>query len=209
MRPALLVLLAGLLVLPATAGDGLPREIYVVNHGWHAGIAVAREDVPAGALPDLDVLDGAAYFEVGWGDAGYYPNPDPGLWALLRAALWPTPSVLHVAGLPRAPTAFFPGHQIVRLELSEEGGAALLAYIRSAFALDDEGGVQREGPGLYGDSRFYRGRDRYHLFNNCNHWVARALRAAGVPINPARALTATGLLRQVRAAGEIVQTRNS
>ncbi|MFO7315144.1 DUF2459 domain-containing protein, partial [Rhodothermus marinus] len=53
-------------------------------------------------------------------------------------------------------------------------------------------------PGLYGrESFFYAAHGRYHLFNNCNHWVARALRAAGLPVHPGRTLTIRDLWRQI------------
>jgi hypothetical protein len=51
---------------------------------------------------------------------------------------------------------------------------------------------------LYGGGRFYRSRERYHAFNTCNVWVARALREAGCPIDPAFALTVDELLQRVR-----------
>jgi hypothetical protein len=62
------------------------------------------------------------------------------------------------------------------------------------------------GPGLYGNSRFYLSRETYHLFNTCNVWTARALRAAGLPITPARAISVESLMSQARKFGAVVQS---
>ena len=58
-----------------------------------------------------------------------------------------------------------------------------------------EGGAAPEplGPGLYGPSLFYRGIEAFHIFNVCNHWVARLLSAAGVPTAPVLATLPSGL----------------
>jgi hypothetical protein len=47
-------------------------------------------------------------------------------------------------------------------------------------------------------SRFYASGRTFHAFENCNVWVARALKAAGLPVRPENAVTAGMLLYQVR-----------
>ncbi len=206
---ALLAALLGLSGCREAAGVRFPpapgepvRTVYVVDHGWHAGLVLRLADLPEG-WPALDDFAGAAYLEFGWGDAGYYPHPDPGAGDLLKAGLWPTASVLHVAGLRRPPAQAFPEREVLQVELSREGFDRLAGFVAATFARDAEGAVRARGAGLYGDSRFYAARGRYHVFNNCNHWTARALRAAGCPVTSAYTLTARELLRQVRrfAAG--------
>lgn len=72
-----------------------------------------------------------------------------------------------------------------------------LRYIHDAHAREGAQPAAPLGPGLYGDSRFYPARERFHLFNTCNVWTARALRAAGLPFAPA--VTAEGVMAQARA----------
>ena len=43
-------------------------------------------------------------------------------------------------------------------------------------------------------------RSRYHLFNTCNTWVARALQRAGLDVASAGTLTASGVMHQARGA---------
>ena len=216
---SLLILLALLVIATAVTtrwGDakiypppaGAPRvDVFVVSHGYHAGIVVPRQQ-----LADLASRDGhgalmavstrfASYswLEIGWGDEGFYTSV-PTIASLTvrsaaRALLLPgNPSVLHVVGLNGDPRASFPAADMVRLELSETGFARLLARIDATFA----SGPQDLGPGLYGPSRFFRAVGTFHVFNVCNHWIAGLLDAAGVPTAPALATLPPGLLMDLR-----------
>ncbi|WP_456377242.1 DUF2459 domain-containing protein [Thiolapillus sp.] len=77
--------------------------------------------------------------------------------------------------------------------------------IGDSFARNAAGSASDLGPGLYGNSRFYLSRERYHLFNTCNVWVARQLRRAGLPINPVRSIRVEGLMSRVRKFGRVIQ----
>ncbi|MDP6343627.1 MAG: DUF2459 domain-containing protein, partial [Alphaproteobacteria bacterium] len=50
----------------------------------------------------------------------------------------------------------------------------------------------------YPGSRFYEGAGEYHLLNTCNTWTARALRQAGLAVDPGNAVTADDLMAQLR-----------
>jgi len=191
--------------LHAALPDSARHDIFVVGHGWHAGIVVPKGAIPPNVWPEQQDFPDAAFLEVGWGDAAYYQHPDPGLGLALRAALWPTSSVLHVVGMDQPAPAYFPHSTIVRLEVTASGLRTLGRFFHTAYARDEEGTVQRLGPGWYGVSRFYAGRERYHLFRNCNAWVGNALRTAGVPIASRGVFTVEQLLNRVRAAGTVVQ----
>jgi len=41
------------------------KTIYLVSHGWHAGIVVKRADIPPGTWPQHNEFPGAEYLEVG------------------------------------------------------------------------------------------------------------------------------------------------
>jgi uncharacterized protein (TIGR02117 family) len=170
-------------------------EIHVVSHGWHAGVVIRRSDIPEGSWPEKRDFRNAEYLEVGWGDRDYYQARDPGLGAMLMAALWPTASVLHVAGFPGPVTGYFPHSAVIVLPVTREGLARLIAYIDAAHDRPDRTPLRPLGPGLYGDSHYYPARGRFHLFNNCNRWTARALRAAGYDIDDS--LTVGGLFTQL------------
>lgn len=184
----------------ANAADACPAEraVWVVNHGRHAGLVVRRQDLVT-ARPGLaETLSAGAYVEVGWGDARYYPDPDPGLDLGLRALLWPTASVLHLVVLPEPPARHFRGTEVLSVSLSEAGHRDLLAFIADSFApAVGDGPPRRLGPPLYGQGGFYPARDHFHLFNTCNTWIARGLEGAGYPVSAGWVVTVDQLLSRL------------
>jgi len=188
-------------------GDNAPTSpIYLVSHGWHVGMVLRRADIPAGLWPENVDFPYAEFLEVGWGDKQYYQDPDAHFGITLRAALWPTASVLHIVGFKGAVTAYYSSGEIIEIKLSEPGFELLSRYIAASFARDESGQAQPLGRGLYGNSRFYLSRESYHLLNTCNVWTARALRAASVPITPSFSITVEQLMDQAQAFGKVVRS---
>ena len=181
-----------------------PVTVYVTSHGWHVGIVAPREQVVP-HLPASSRYPQRRFLEFGWGDAGYYPHPDPGLRELLTAALLPTSAVMHIAGFDADVEQQFPNSRIVRLQLSEQGAAALARFLANTLRPDDEGAAVYTGPGLYADSIFLEANGPYMLPHTSNLWAARALRAAGVPITPLYAMTQGNVIHQAGRAGTILQ----
>lgn len=183
----------------------LPRQgepsasIYLINHGKHTGLGVRRLDIPGGLVPESADFPAADYLELGWGDWDYYQAGDPGLWLTLKAALWPTVSVLHVVGVKGAVAEWFAGYEIVRLDVPRSGFVRLAAFIHQSFARDGAAKARPVGPGWGRDSLFYPARGRFHLFNTCNGWTARALEAAGYPMGLFKPVTADRLIAKARS----------
>jgi uncharacterized protein (TIGR02117 family) len=215
------LLLAALTIATARWGDrnlwppapGAPiTEIVIVNHGYHAGIAVPRAALAEQASRrGLSALGYIAtrfadfdWLEIGWGDEGFYryvPTADSLTVALaLRALFRPgNPSVLHVVGVKNDPRAMFANSELVPIGLSNAGFARVAAMLDATFARSP-GSVMPEalGPGLYGTSLFFRANGAFQLFNVCNHWTARVLDAAGIPTAPVLATLPFGLLLDLR-----------
>lgn len=180
-------------------------SIYIVNHGWHTGLVVNKQLIPDSVWMAKNDFPKAEYLEVGWGDEEFYQAPENTVWMALKAALLPTKSVLHVVGVSESVRAYFPYNEIIKIELTEKGFKKLCTYIDYSFTLDQTGKPVAIGSGLYGNSKFYRAKDKYFITQNCNHWTAYALRTAGCPINPNHAFTAGNLLRQIRKFGKVIQ----
>ncbi len=155
--------------------------LYVINHGWHTGLAIRRGDIPEGLWPEHTQAPPGEYLEVGWGQREFYQTRDPSLLQALMAAIWPQPSVLHLVGFNGQVTARFPNSEVIGLRLDAPAMAQVARYISDTYERDAGGRVKRMGQGLYGDSRFFAGRENFHLFRTCNVWTARALRLAGCP----------------------------
>jgi uncharacterized protein (TIGR02117 family) len=207
---AWLVLLAARCHLPRQAvspGDerGRTSAVYVVKHGWHAGIAVRRADVPDDRWPVLDDFPNAQYLEVGWGEVRYYPGRSRGVWGAVRAGAWPTGSVLHVVPVEDGVLDQFSRHTVVRVPVGPEELNLLTTFVAESFAVDSTGQAAFAAPGYYVGSRFYASPLAYHAFNNCNHWAAAALEAAGCDVSPRWTFTVGQVVRQAEECGTLVQ----
>ena len=185
--------------LPATAER---RTIFVTSNGWHSSLVLARADLPPGRIPEAADFPQARFLEFGWGDAEHYPAKDVTLGMTLRAAMAPTPSVVHVAGLAVSPARRYPSAEVVPLALDAKRLGRLVDFIHATF---DRGGRRRatsSGPGLYPDSRFYPALGQFHLLNTCNTWTARGLARAGFDVADPGMARAEALMRQVRRLGK-------
>lgn len=191
---------------PARGADG--AAVALVSHGWHSGLVLSQADLTgAGSGPALAAIATRfrAYPEIefGWGEARFY-RATPTLAqfdaGLALAALF-TPGgrdgVVQVVGLERPARDSFPHSGIVAARVSPAGLARLLARLEASFRLVD-GQPVAGGPGLYGPSLFYEGEGRFSYANVCNHWAARLLGAAGLPITPVLDTHPAGLLLDLR-----------
>jgi len=183
----------------SSAGDWQPAvdgvAIHITSNGWHSEIVVPRALIPADAIPEAGDFPQARYLSFGWGDAVYFPAPDKTLGKTLRAALIPTASVVHLAGLTSHPQNVFPGNEIIELGISREGFDRLINHIHASFAREEDRHVI---PGLYSFSRFYPAIGEFHLLNTCNTWTAEGLERAGLPVQIFGTVTAEELMAQIR-----------
>jgi uncharacterized protein (TIGR02117 family) len=173
--------------------------IYVTDLGYHAGIVVPTYSIKQ--MPELNSLnkalsyfEGADWMEIGWGDKAFY---EAGEWNLInlptmaKAAFIPTPTIFHMAGFRGHIPSIFTYNNVVELKISKAGLIQMLHSIEGDMKLPPDYIAPK---GLYGDSRFFPAKGHYHLFNICNHWAAKRLNDAGLPINITLA-TWPGLLR--------------
>jgi uncharacterized protein (TIGR02117 family) len=199
---AALVTCAGTPPAPPQASGQAFITFYAVNHGWHVGLVIEGQALAAAAPLLAESLPVGRFLEIGWGDARYYQAPEPGVGLTLRAVLWPTESVLHVAGFHDAPSRFFGEAEVVSLGATPAGHRELLAYIAESFARSPDGRPMVLGPGWYGTSRFFAARGAFHAGNTCNTWAARAAARAGLPVADRLTITAGGLMDQLRPLGQ-------
>jgi len=173
------------------------KTVYIINHGLHSGIVLPKKDA-APYMYSFNDFKTARYLEIGWGDETYYQAETNTLWMGIRALFWPTDSVLHLAALQTDPVSYFSKKEVIQLKLSNEGFIELVNFIHNSFALNEKKQIIRLGSGLYGTSRFYRAKGKFHLFNNCNTWSAKAIGSSGFPINPYFIFTAGDLIYQLK-----------
>lgn len=191
---------------PARGEEG--ETIDLVSHGWHSGLVIPREALMGegtGTALRTIATRFRAYpgIEFGWGEARFYrATPtlaqfDPRL--ALEALFTPggRDGIVQVVGLEADTRTSFPHSDIVPIRVSKAGLARLLARLETSFRLAGNLPVEG-GPGLYGPSLFYEGEGRFGATNVCNHWAARLLNAAGLPITPVLDTHPLGLLLDLR-----------
>lgn len=203
----------------ASSGQGMatdgsePRSytVLIVNHGWHTGLVLPAHELRV-RLPQLaQRFPDTPYLELGWGDDAFYRAEAVNAGLALRALLWPTSSVMHVVAVPPGLNSYFPARPREQICVTRRQYLALVDFAVGSFLRDrphehvSHGGGELttlEG-GLYGNSQFYRAVGSYHLFNNCNTWLAKGLQIAGMPITPALMLTAQSLMDHLREQAEM------
>ncbi len=178
--------------------------VYIVSHGWHAGIAIERDYIKH-ELPDHPDIPATNYLKFGWGDARYYSDPDAGFWLMMRAAVPPTSSAIQMVGFDMHVRHYFSGSEIVEIKITEKGAEELGRFIHSELKTDADGDIIVYGPGLYTNSIFFEGKRYYFLPRTSNKWTARALRKTGYPISPFYAFTSGNVLQQSKKEGEVIQ----
>jgi len=177
-----------------------PRAAWVVDHGWHTAIVVRRDDVDPALWPEVRDFPDTALVEVAWGDREFYMAQNPTGWLAVKAAFFTSGSVLHVAGYGESTLAGLPAGAVVELRVSRRGFDAMTRFVHDEYQPDGQGRPARLEHGLSGASWFYTAQSRYHLFNTCNTWVARALQRAGLDVTPAGTVTAAGVMQEARRA---------
>lgn len=202
----LLLLLQGCSTAPEVIKIKKSRElesenhyVNILSHGWHTGIALPADDLNR-KIKDLKVrFPNALYYEIGWGDAGFYQADKitPGL--ALRALFYSSGTVVHIVGFRERPEVFFPESEVIRIRIDGNGYEGMLNFIESSFLKDLSGNIVSLKRGIYGDSQFYMAEGRYHAFNTCNTWTAKALASAGIDIWPGLKLTSSSVMDYIRA----------
>jgi hypothetical protein len=142
-------------------------------------------------------MPSAEYLLIGWGDEGFYRHG--GFWRGVQAVVPPSPTVIHLIGAARPVPEVYRASHLQPVALSAAQAAGMAEYLADQTALNAEGAPiilsqGHAGPG----SLFLRAQGDFHGLNMCNHWVVRALRAAGLDVGSAFSFRADGVLDSAR-----------
>lgn len=189
----------------ANFGQDTSKTVYVVGHGWHTGLVLRTSDISPDVVPEIRDFEDTHFVELGWGDEGFYRARSITIPLVLRAAFWPTPSVLHVAGFRGSVKRFYQVSDIHEVNLSDDQFDNMCRFVGDTFARTETGESIPLGPGIYGESTFYRAKEKYYIPKTCNTWTAKALKHGGFPIIPQFAVTADNVLSRTRRFGHVLQ----
>jgi uncharacterized protein (TIGR02117 family) len=182
--------------VPATLPLGAV-SFYVVHDSWHSAVVLRVANLSAEVFPEINHFPSAQYLEFSWGDRDYFPHPHPGIGLALKAAFWSGGSVLHVVPLHGEPAAVYPQAQVLPLTVARGDFEQLVRFISHSFDRAEPQTAAEARPGLTAESRFYPSVLKFSILRTCNTWVAEALRAANLPIDPKWVISAGSLGRQV------------
>ncbi len=162
-------------------------EVFLVSNGVHVDFVLPvrsqaidwAELFPRKRFVEVDST--CEYVMFGWGERSFYIETptwsDVRVWTVVRAMLWPTPSVMHVQYLRGKPA----GEETRRVVLSDSQYEALIAAIRRSFQTTADDRIAAIPGTSYGNTdNFYEGTGSYHALNTCNMWTNRLLKEAGV-----------------------------
>ncbi|GAA3537724.1 hypothetical protein GCM10022394_16670 [Zobellella aerophila] len=150
-------------------------------------------------LPALrERFGGTPYIEFGWGEKAFYQAQEITSGLTLRAAFWPTPSVVHAVAVPHDVDAYFSSSDIETLCLTDNELSSLIEFIAGSLEKNEYGKVLPLEKGIYGNSQFYQATGDYYLMNACNQWTAKGLKSIGMDIYPMFKLTAGSVINYLR-----------
>lgn len=173
------------------------KNVFVVNHGWHAGIVLKVEDVNSSDWRIDSFFKGHKYVEVGWGDEAFYKSSNPSFWMTLKAVLVPTSSILHVRALSLHDLKMISNENIAKLRVSQRAFSKLAIFIENSFTKKGLNHIIYS-KGLYPNSFFYLSNKKYHILRTCNVWTAEALQKAEIDVSPLFTITTDTLFSQIR-----------
>ncbi|MEO0939461.1 MAG: DUF2459 domain-containing protein [Pseudomonadota bacterium] len=153
--------------------------IHLVAGPIHTDILVPLDWVTADRFAPYGLATdtpGADWLVAGWGARDFYTTTgtyaDVSLGAVWRAVTGDN-AVMRL-GLA---SPLDPALRTWPLTISAQQHAALLGQIEAD--IDIQAPLPQPGFGAF--DRFYSAAGRFHIFNTCNTWIARTLRAAGIP----------------------------
>jgi Protein of unknown function (DUF2459) len=191
---------------PAVGERSYP--IYVSLDTWHGMIGFHPDLSPGSETLKLGQKDFEPssdrrpnrFEEWGYAERKWYVEGEQGIIGALRALLWPTEGTVEIGRHDqlwayRTPQ---PPADIFVFNLTEQGLLSLHRHLIST--LDKTKPIAKVGSSL-----FYPSRRAYHLFYNCHHYVAEALREAGLPVSPLWAITRATLAMQLRRVQRLAE----
>ena len=178
------------------------KIIFVTSNGWHSGISLLKTDIPPDLLPEKENFPSARFIDIGRGDKTIYPTNQLTIYNTLRAALVPTPAVIHMVGLQSQPWESFPKAEVVSLQIENKKFYRLVKFIDDTFERFGERQATAIQRGLYSSSLFYPSKGSFHILNTCNNWTASALEAGGFDIGLLGTFSADKLMQELRALSQ-------
>lgn len=187
--------------------ENTPHTIYFIYQGWHTSILLDVKSVAPYSRylqPDLEKQN---YVRIGWGDGDYFTGKRKTVGAATKALFVSGYSAVQLLTYQQDPLSHIPAETRVPLAVSERGMKRLVRYLENSLALDEQKHPQPLPSYVENAGSFYRARDHYSVFSNCNTWSSGALQRAGLPVRSRLHLTPQSVFEQAKTISELQSSR--
>lgn len=182
-------------------------NIYIIKSYWHTGIILPVNERTISQIPLLSDFTGNKFVDIGFGDRVFYLDPEYDIALAARAILVPTESTVRIASVIGTVDDIVRRSDYtlkIKLKLTELD--SLCKYINDTFYKDDNEELVLIESKAGGQIKYFEGEPKYHLFNTCNTWVARALNFAGLDfIEPANIISSKDLFAELIVIAEVLK----
>jgi len=182
-------------------------KIYFIKQNWHTAIVFNVSDLDSTQFREYNYFDDYNLIDIGWGDKEFYQFQgfDSGL--AFKALFYDTPSTLRLEGLNLTKEEYFDLSEVViALDITKKQLISICDYINKSFLLNDNKESIILSKKAAGKIIFYKAKESYHLFNNCNTWLAKGLKESGIQIEDNILLTEQ-LFNELAIIGKVIKAK--
>ncbi len=182
----------------------LAHDIYFVYEKWHTSLMIPAASVEKHSRYFNQIAKQKKYIGFGYGDGDFFTGKNKSLLSGAKALVASSYSAIQVLDYYSDPFHYIPVETRVPLRISEKRMKKLIRYIDKSVALQKKRPVElrayEENTGY-----FFKAKQHYSMFSNCNTWSSQALQAAGIPIKSRFKLTAQSVFEQAKFISEYQQ----
>jgi uncharacterized protein DUF2459 len=181
-------------------------KIYIIKDEWHTAFLFEINDSIINQIPALEEFKNFNFVDIGWGDEEFFQNPSDDIYLGAKAILYPTPSVVRIAGMiSKFESIFRWVDYCVEVTLSKVQLIKLCQFIKDSFEKDENDNLIIASKRPSGAVIFYKSNLKYHLFNTCNTWIGEGLEFIGFDIDTGGLITADQLLDELMEIGKVLK----
>jgi uncharacterized protein (TIGR02117 family) len=183
----------------------LTHEIHFVYEKWHTSIIIPAASVEKHSRYFNEIAKQKQYIRFGYGDGDFFTGKNKSFFSGAKALVASDYSAVQVLDYYSNPLEEIPEETRVPLFISEKRMKKLIRYMDKSIALNKKRlpislKAYEENTGY-----FFKAKQGYSMFSNCNTWSSQALHAAGISIKTRFNLTAQSVFEQAKYISDYQQ----
>jgi uncharacterized protein (TIGR02117 family) len=182
----------------------LTHEIHFVYEKWHTSIMIPAASVEKHSRYFSDIAKQKKYIRFGYGDGDFFTGKNKSFFSGAKALVASSYSAVQVLDYYSDPLYYIPEETRVVLLISEKRMKKLIRYIDKSVSLHKKRPIELNAHEK-NTGYFFKAKQHYSVFSNCNTWSSQALQAAGIPIKSRLKLTAQSVFEQAKYISDYQQ----